>query len=258
MPAPKVHLPLETRCSTYFVDEAGAKGSQGEYFVTAAVKTDDPDRVLRGFEAVRQESNYTNADELKFGRVNKGSLPVLRRVIDDAVGAGARFGIFVLDKRHFDPWVDVEQWEGHLFATERLLRGMTTRRELGVALLDHISVPKEVSYGAELLARINGRMGNRRFLTAVSLDSKTCPGLQIADIVASSAYHYRRGVEEMGQTQYLQQQSPKAQLARHVAETIGLGDFSDHKSDIASARTSHPQSLTELRDGVASLVSEEP
>ena len=258
MPAPKVHLPLETRCATYFVDEAGTKGSQGQYFVTAAVKTEDPDRLLRGFEAVRQESNYTNADELKFGRVSKGSLSILRKIVDDAVASGARFGIFVLDKRHFDPWENVEQWRGHLFATERLLRGMTTRRELGVALMDHISVPKEVSYGKEILDRINGRMGNRRFISAVSLDSRTCPGLQVADIVASAAYHYRRGVEDVGQAEYLRSQTPKAQLARYVAESLGLGDFSDHTGELASVRTSHPTSYKELQQGVSCSESEEP
>lgn len=251
MRPPQVHLPLSAQGTVYFVDEAGSKGSNGEYFVTAAVKTVDPDRLLRGFEAVRQESNYTNAEELKFNKVGKGSLPVMRRIVDDAVAAGATFGVFVLDKRHFDPWEGVDQWQGHLFATERLLRGMVTRREVGVALLDHISVPKGVSYGDALLERINTKFGNRRFAAAVSLDSRTCAGLQVADLVASAAYHYRRTVEDIGQSAYLRLNTPKAQLARHVAEVLGVGDFSDFKSDLASVHTSHERSLREVNRGVS-------
>lgn len=252
MRPPEVCLPPETRGTVYFVDEAGSKGSNGQYFVTAAVKTDDPDRLTRGFEAVRQETNYVNAEELKFKRVSKGSLPVMRKIIDDAVASGASFGVFVLDKRHFDPWEGVDQWQGHLFATERLLRGMVTRREVAVALLDHISVPKGVSYGESLLAKINKRMGNKRFAAAVSLDSRTCAGLQVADIVASSAYHYRRTVEEIGSSAYLRLNTPKAQLARYVAEALELGDFSDFTSDRASVRTSHERSLRDLAGGVVS------
>lgn len=252
MRPPLVHLPLSSQGTVYFVDEAGSKGSKGEYFVTAAVKTADPDRLTRGFEAVRQESNYVNADEIKFKNVSKGSLPVMRRIVDDAVASDAKFGVFVLDKRHFDPWDGVDQWQGHLFATERLLRGMVTRREVAVALLDHISVPKGVSYGDALLGKINKRMGNRRFTAAVSLDSRTCAGLQVADIVASAAYHYRRTVEDIGQSAYLRLNTPKAQLARYVAEALELGDFSDFKSSRASVRTSHERSLRDVKRGVFS------
>lgn len=245
--APRVNLPLETRGCVYFIDEAGSKGSSGQFFVTAAVKTSDPDRLGRAIQAVRDRNQFTSRDELKFGDVTKYSMPILCEVVDAAVDAGATFGAFVLDKRHFDPWADQEQWRGHLFATERLLRGMATRSEVSTALLDFISVPAGVSYGDALLGAVNSRFQNKRFVSAVSLDSRTCIGLQVADIVASAVYHYRQGMDAEGLENYLRKGTPKAMLARHVAEALELGTLSDGQSRLAKIQTSFERSLREMR-----------
>lgn len=234
------------------MDESGSKGSAGEYFVTSAVKTRDPDAVSRAVQAVRDRHNFTSKDELKFKDVTKHSLPILCEVVDAVVATGAKFGAFVLDKRHFDPWEGQEQWRGHLTATERLLRAMATRQEVCTALLDHISVPAGISYGHELLTKVNERFGNKRFVAAVSLDSRTCSGLQIADLVASSVYFYRRTVEEVGVEGYYGIGTPKARLARHVAEALELANFNDGRSELANIQTSFPESLTEMKNRVES------
>lgn len=244
-----VTLPPSVSGAVYFVDEAGSKGTLGQHFVTAAVKTTDPDGLLRAVQAVRDRNRFTRLEELKFSKVTKTSVPILTEVMEVAVEAGCQFGAFVLDKRHFDPWADRAQWRGHLFASERLLRGMATRREIAVALLDHISVPEGVSYGDTLLQQLNGRFGNKRFVAAVSLDSRTCAGLQVADLLASAIFHYRRKVEEGSLELFLQNGSPKAQLSRAIAAALGVGSLADCNTSRLSIATSHEKSLKELTAG---------
>lgn len=243
----KIMLPLETHGSVYFVDEAGSKGTAGEFFVTAAVKTRNPDAISRIVQSVRDRYGFTSKSELKFKDVTKFSLPILATVVEEVASIGTTFGAFVLDKRHFDPWANKEQWKGHLMATERLLRGMATRQEVCTALLDHISVPNGISYGDELLTSINNRFGNKRFTSAVSLDSRTCYGLQVADLIASAVFFHRKSVEEHGLEGFARLTSPKASLSRRIAEILELPTFEDGVSPLANIQTSHEQSLTELK-----------
>ena len=110
---PQVHLPLSTEGVAYFVDEAGSKGSLGKHFVTAAVRTTDPDKLSRAIKACRDRNSFTKAEEIKFSKGTKSSEPILAELFSEAVSAGCTFGAFVLDKRHFDPWSNRDQWQGH-------------------------------------------------------------------------------------------------------------------------------------------------
>lgn len=244
--APTIHLPLSAEGAVYFVDEAGSKGSLGKHFVTAAVRTTDPDKLSRTIKACREKNRFTNADEIKFSKVNRNSQPILSEIFSEAVSSGCTFGAFVLDKRHFDPWSDRDQWQGHLFATDRLLRGLITRREVSVALLDHIDVPAGISYGDELAASLNGRFGNKRVITAVSLDSRTCPALQVADLLASAVFHTRKKIEDHGLERFLEDRTPKARLAKDIAAALGETHFADCRTPLLKLQTSHKKSLTEL------------
>ncbi|MDK8477788.1 DUF3800 domain-containing protein [Corynebacterium pseudodiphtheriticum] len=243
---PLVYLPISTEGVAYFVDEAGSKGTLGKHFVTAAVRTTDPDKLSRAIKACRDRNNFTKADEIKFSKVNKNSEPILAELFSEAVASGCKFGAFVLDKRHFDPWSSRNQWQGHLFATDRLLRGLITRREVSVVMLDHIDVPQGVSYGDELATSLNSRFGNKRVISAVSLDSRTCPALQIADLLASAVFHARKKIEDHGLEKFLEDRTPKARLAKDIASTLGETHFADCRTDILRLQTSHEKSLTEL------------
>ena len=120
---------------------------------------------------------------------------------------------------------------------------MVTRKEIATLLLDHISVPSDVSYGTTLVDRINSRFGNKRIIAATSLDSRTSAGLQVADLVASAAYHCRRGIEDHGIENYVLEGSPKSRLARRIAETLDVDLFRDGTSNYAKVKTSHQKSL---------------
>ena len=245
--SPRITLPVDTQGVVYFVDEAGSKGTSGDFFVTAAVRTSDPDQVSRTVKAIRDKHRFTKAEELKFKNVTKHSEPILAEVFREVVACGCTFGAFVLDKRHFDPWSSRPQWQGHLFATDRLLRGLVTRREAAVALLDHIDVPQGVSYGDNLMSQMNTRFGNKRLVAAVSLDSRTCAGLQVADLLASSIFYARKKTEELGLEGFLSSQTPKALLAREFATAVGSSHFADCNTDLLHIQTSHERSLREIR-----------
>lgn len=245
---PRIMLPLRSTGAVYFIDEAGSKGTAGKYFVTGAVKTTNPDLLSRAVKACRDRHKFTRADELKFSKVTKTSEPILAEVIREAIKAGCQFGAFVLDKRHFDPWSGRKQWQGHLVATERLLRGLVTRREVSIALLDHIDVPEGTSYGDELMRKCNSRFGNKRLVSAISLDSRTCAGLQVADLLASAVFHARKKIEEKGLEGFLEDPTPKARLSRDIAAALGVSHFTDCETDLLRIQTSHEHSLTDLRD----------
>jgi len=243
---PLVHLPLSAEGTVYFVDEAGSKGTLGKHFVVAAVRTTDPDKLSRAIQACRDRNSFTKAEEIKFSKVTRNSEPILAEIFSEAVSNGCTFGAFVLDKRHFDPWSGRDQWQGHLFATDRLLRGLITRREASVVMLDHIDVPQGISYGDELASSLNKRFGNKRVVAAVSLDSRTCSALQIADLLASAVFHARKKIEENGLENFLEDRTPKARLSKDIATILGETHFVDCRTNMLKLQTSHEKSLTEL------------
>ncbi|RKW97202.1 DUF3800 domain-containing protein [Corynebacterium diphtheriae] len=245
--APKITLPENAVGAVYFVDEAGSKGTLGKHFVTSAVKTSNPDALSRVVKACRDRNNFTRAEELKFSKVTRNSEPILAEIFREVVATNCQFGAFIVDKRHFDPWSSRKQWQGHLFATDRLLRGLLTRREISVVLLDHIDVPEGVSYGEELMSSCNSRFHNKRIASAISLDSRTCAGLQIADLLASAVFHARKKIEENGLEKFLEDQTPKARLSRHIADALGVSHFDDCATSLLKVQTTHEYSLTELR-----------
>lgn len=251
MKPPKVVLPTTAEGIVYFIDEAGSKGTLGSYFVTAAVRTTDPDRLSRTVKAIRDRHHFTFADELKFSNVTKRSEPILSDIFREVVDTGCTFGAFVLDKRHYDPWSSRTQWQGHLFATHRLLKGLVTRREIAIALIDHIDVPEGVSYGDRLMNEINRRFGNKRIAAAISLDSRTCSGLQIADLTASAIFHARKKIEDKGLEAFLEDQTPKTRLSRDIAAALGSAYFKDCNSELLQVQTSHEKSLRELRQAAS-------
>ncbi|HJF51250.1 MAG TPA: DUF3800 domain-containing protein [Brachybacterium paraconglomeratum] len=220
----KVQLPVDTKARTYFVDEAGTKGRAGDTFVVAAVRTSDPGGLHRAVRAVRDRERFSK--EIHFKDVTKRSLPVFQEVIDVA-SKYASFGVYVVDKREIDPWGDSPGWEGNLWASEQLLRRILSRHEVATVLLDEISAPAGFSYSDELRSRINDGFKTMRIASSIGLQSTSCDGLQVADLVASSALYYLTQTQATGIAEYLVNGTPKAQLARHVASALTIGGFEE-------------------------------
>lgn len=230
-------MPVHTPSAVYFLDESGSKGSGGTFFVMAGLKTNDPDALTRGVEAIRHRSNVRS--ELKFAGLTKKSVSTFKRLADLIHDSGSMIGALVVDKRLFDPFADKPLWEGHAWTTAALVKGMTNRRELATLLLDGISTPKDVAYGSHVRTIVNKRFNNMRVVSAVSLDSRTCDGLQLADLVASAIAFERKTVEAQGRDRYQDLGSPKAQIARYLCRAFDLQTFSDLKTDRVRIMTTH-------------------
>lgn len=242
----EVRLPLGTVSSTYFVDESGSKGSGGDFFVVGAVKTQSPDVLNRQIQRVR-ETHQFRKQEFKFGEVTKNSLPMYKELIELLVESEVEIGAFVIDKDIHDPFNGRSTWEGHIWVTAALLKGMTHRRELVTVLVDGISTPQGIAYGAKLQDKINRTFGTKRVVSAVSLDSCTCDGLQLADLIASGIAHQRKTLKEISFDEYIQRRSPKAQLATYMSRALGLPDFGDHDSRRIRIRTVRETGDREVR-----------
>ena len=77
-------------------------------------------------------------------------------------------------------------------------------------------------------------------VSCLCLDSRSTPGLQLADLVAGSIAFERKRSTETGPMRL----TPKAQVALELRNSFGLVDFSDQRSDrvnILTARTSTSQ-----------------
>lgn len=227
----RIHVPLECRSSVYFIDESGSKGSGGQHFVVAAVKTSDPDALTRGMESIR--ARHSVRRELKFRELTRGSLPIFKDLVNLLVDSGSHIGAFVIDKDAFDPFKGRELWEAHSWITAALVKGMTSPRELATLLIDGISTPAGVAYGSHLRSGINRRFKTTRVVSAVSLDSRTCDGLQLADTVAS-AIAYERKMTAAGE---MSSTTPKSVIARYLARGLDVENFNDTQSERVKIRT---------------------
>lgn len=235
---PRISIPRDVQTPVYFIDESGSKGSGGQFFVMAAVKTTDPDYLTRGMMTIRQRAGVHS--ELKFRNVTKGSLDLMKQFVELLHASGASLGAFVIDKSIFDPLQDKELWRGHAWTTSRLIKGMTTRRELATLIHDGISTPKNVAYGTFVKKTINDGYRTTRVISAISLDSRTSDGLQLADLVASAIAFERKMVRTRGAEAFLQANSPKAQLARYLSRTFDLPSFDDIKTQRVNIKTVYP------------------
>jgi len=227
----RIQVPLTCRSSVYFIDESGSKGSNGRHFVVAAVKTNDPDALTRGMESIRAKHNVRR--EMKFRDLTRGSIPVFKALVDLVAESGSHIGAFVIDKEISDPFNGKPLWEAHSWVTAALVKGMTSRKELATLLLDGISTPAGVAYGSRLREGINRRFKATRVVSAVSLDSRTCDGLQLADMVASAIAYERKMAASGGQ----HADTPKSVVSRYLARSFDLFDFSDAHGDRVKIRT---------------------
>lgn len=250
-PLRSIHLPRHCYTPTIFMDESGSKGSGGTFFVIAALKVDDAGIFLRDIEALRQESGFRK--EFKFGDVTKNSLPIYEGLADLIAESARTIGAFVVDKRHSDPFATMmPQWQAHNWMAAAVVKAIVTRKELTTVLADSISTPCGVSYGSELQERINASFHCTRIANALSLDSKTCDGLQAADLVASAIAHERTALQTLTRDEFAGRCTPKSRLAHYIAMRLGRHNFDDGTSPEVKIRT--VDSLPNIKTTATSLV----
>lgn len=226
-----VELPLGTPRSVFFLDESGSKGTGGKFFVVGGVKVRSPGHLLREIKAVRDRHRYFG--ELKFSELTHGSVPVFRDIIRALAESDTHLIAYVIDKSVRDPFAGVPQWEAHAEVAAQLLHGNINRAEITTLLMDACSSPVGVAIDEVISDKVNNKIGSINLVSAVSLDSRSTDGLQLADLVASSVSFNRRAAGKAG--------SPKAIVSAELAAAFGLSDFRDIRTKRVNILTSRPK-----------------
>ncbi|PKQ25164.1 MAG: hypothetical protein CVT64_11155 [Actinobacteria bacterium HGW-Actinobacteria-4] len=237
---PVVSLPLGTASSLFFLDESGSKGTGGHFFVVGGIKTRQPGHLLREAKAVRDKHRFYR--ELKFAELTKGTLPIYRDLIDVLSDSDVHLVAFVIDKRLRDPFVDVPQWDAQSRVVTQLLHGNINRAEVATLLMDSCSTPTGVSIEETILERVNQKLESMNLVSAVTLDSQSSDGLQLADLVVGAISCDRRLRSTNVAGHATRELSPKATVARMLAASFGVPSLADTRTSRVNILTSRARS----------------
>jgi len=226
--------PIKPQTAQFFVDESGSKGSGGRFFVVSAIKTRNPGALIRQVDALRDA--YRFRSEFKYSGINAGSVAFYREVIRVLASSDAHLSAYVVDKNVNTEAVAGASWDAHIRDVTRLIVGSTNKNELTSVALDIISFPKNVAVDDAIKLEVNKKLGSLSVVSCLCLDSRTTTGLQLADLVAGAiAFDRKQPI-----TGTPPPASPKAQVARHLAERFNLADFRDQRTQRVNILTARP------------------
>jgi hypothetical protein len=176
--------------SIVYMDESGT-ASNDQFFVIGALKVRRHGQFTRAVRELRDQTGFR--DEFRFNRITHAKLPVYFGLTDLIATAGLHFAACVVDRGVCDPFVQPSaKWKGHLDVASQLLRGCINRKEMVSVLMDIISTPPEVAIEDDLRRAVNNRFKNLSVVTAACLDSRSCDGLQVVDVLARALAFERR------------------------------------------------------------------
>ena len=232
-------LPLNHPASVMFIDESGSKGSGGQFFVMAGIKTRRLGELLREVEQVRDSHRFRG--ELKFSGLTRNSLRLYQDLINVILRSDTHIQAFVIDKQLWNPFENVEQWEGRVSVTKQLTIGSTNKGEIVTLLMDDSSSPKGVSIPEQVRSQVNDKFGCTAVAAAIALKSQSNDGLQLADLVASAINFDRQKRANITLATKPSENSPKAIVTRQLAAAFGLPDFRDTRDERVNILTSAPR-----------------
>ncbi|MBV8219328.1 MAG: DUF3800 domain-containing protein, partial [Solirubrobacterales bacterium] len=206
-------------------DESGSKASASRFFVVAAVKLRDPGKLAREIVSVRDRCDFKRS-EFRFSEITRGTLPAYYELVDKLEASNAHIAACVVNKELYDAFKDKRPaWQVHAEVITQLLVGCINQRELVSVLLDGISTPVGVSMADTVRHKVNRKFKNTSIVSAACLDSRSCDGLQVADLVAGAiAFERRRLAGESGN-----ENSNKAKVANRLKAALGGVDFTDQR-----------------------------
>lgn len=230
-----IRVPLNYPTSLIYMDESGTAGN-GRVFVLGALKVRRHGRLARGLHAARDSTGAQG--ELRFNRVNRGNVRNFTAMLDVLPVGDVFFAATIVDRQIDDPTKGRPRWEAHAEIASHLLRGCINRRELVSVAMDTISTPPDVAFEDEIVNRVNRRFRSKAIITAAMLDSRTCDGLQLVDILTSAvAWDYRQRVGmQTKASQY------KGKVVEHAKQVLGVTELEgrSERSKVAVFRTRPP------------------
>jgi hypothetical protein len=217
---PRPTLRRDHPTATAFLDETGSI-SRDRFFAVGLVKLTEPARLLRQIQRFRDTEHWYK--EIRFTDVTKRSLGTYRKVVDllslceGRDNDNPRFFCFVADRDRADPVARFgTQWDAYGKLAEQLVTAVIRPDELLTVMADNYSTPNHVLFEEDLRAAVNRRLQRLSIVSVCRLDSRSCDGLQIADLLTSAiAFEFR---EHAG---LASSSNPKAQLAAHVRDALG-------------------------------------
>jgi hypothetical protein len=201
-----------------YVDESGIANQSPYLAVGALVFRRDHGLVTNEVLAFRDKSGWRK--EGHFVDVARDTAYLYREVVNIVAQSDGRFVCLVIDKSVWDPFgAQREAWKTHAQLTIQLLNAVIGKGHpiLSVAV-DHITTPAAVNYEGYIATAVN-RTQNYLAVAGVNrLDSRSCVGLQQADILTGAVAHqYRQKCDASAKAG-----SPKGLVAAHVAQTWNL------------------------------------
>lgn len=206
------------RPTTIYVDESGIS-RQSPYLAIGALKMGNGQGlVVNQLEQLRSKSSWTS--EARFSDITSKSAHLHReatRII--AKAEDTRFRCVVLDQRRGDKLLrGKDSWRSAAQVTIKTLTAAIWNHEVATAVIDHISVPPEVNYEGYITAAVNRQIGRQALVSAVRMHSRSCWGLQMADVLTGAVAHqYRQKVDNTAKPR-----SPKGRTAADIAGYFNL------------------------------------
>ncbi|MDA8062897.1 MAG: DUF3800 domain-containing protein [Actinomycetota bacterium] len=201
-----------------YVDESGTANQSRFLAVGALVFRRDHGLVTNKMVVLRDRSQWRK--EAHFVEINRATAYLYREAIDIVASSDARFVCGVVDKAEWDPFRSTrEAWKVHAQLTIQLLNAVVGRGHPILSVVaDNITTPAAVNYEGYLAMAVNRTRGYLAVAGANRMDSKSCIGLQLADILTGAVAHqYRQGFDPTARPG-----SPKGQVAGYVAKAWEL------------------------------------
>ncbi|MGH2704715.1 MAG: DUF3800 domain-containing protein [Actinomycetota bacterium] len=201
--------------ATIFLDETGTIAND-RIFAIGCLKLPEPARLMSELQLLRDRSHLYN--EIKFADVTAGQFGQYKKFVDVvAAQRDARFFCFVADRDIADPIQRFgTPWDAYARLAEQLIVAVMQPNELAAVLADKYSTPKHVLFEESLRASVNRRFDRLAIVSVCRLDSKSCDGLQVVDLLTSAtAFEFRQAAGAASST------SPKANLSMYVRTALG-------------------------------------
>ena len=226
-------LPATHPTAVAFLDESGSI-SHDRFFSVGCLIVPEPSTVLRRIQKLRDVHHWYS--EMKWVDVTETSYPLYRDVIEHVSRSDARYACFVADRDSADPVARFgDAWRAYEKLAAQLLIGAARPGELVSVLADNYSTPDDVVFEVDVRQEVNQRLGKLVLVSVCRLDSRSCDGLQLVDMLTGAiTFEYRQAAGLAGS------RSAKAKLAADLRRLYGvqsvLGGIKNSKLNIAVYR----------------------
>ena len=202
--------------SSGFLDESGMI-SADRYFTIGLVKSTNAPKLLRAVQKFRDQKHWYT--EIKFTDITKDSVDNYKAIIDICFANPGliEFWCFIADRDSSDPIERFgSQWDAYGKLAQMLVVASLHPGELIAIMADNYSTPDHVLFEEGLKAGVNRKLDRLAAVSVVRLDSKSCDGLQVADLLTSAiTFEFRASAGLARPT------GPKGEVAEHLRNSLG-------------------------------------